>query len=293
MRMCWRSRRRWGRSRRESAQQSCVPRLPRSVIASILVAITLGALTTIVTAWTLALWPATSALSSSGLGISNPVDPTFHRMLCIEEEKRVGLRWTQLSVSCQYPNYVRAKWDPLTGMDPTPAHWYFVAIDEPVIRDRLRSFPARSQPRWPGWLPSLPNNRAGLVSWGGRAAGWPMLCLRSMSHAVEGDSALAWSWTLTITSANAYRTLLLRDPAVGSIPLLPEPVGFAANTGVYGALWFAALTIPSGARRALRRRRGACPRCAYDLRGLAPATPCPECGAEGGGRGGRRGKPPL
>lgn len=31
-------------------------------------------------------------------------------------------------------------------------------------------------------------------------------------------------------------------------------------------------------RQARRRARGECARCAYDLRGLPPGAPCPECG---------------
>ncbi len=61
------------------------------------------------------------------------------------------------------------------------------------------------------------------------------------------------------------------------LPLRPIWLGLAANTIFYSAaLWLLTLG-PFTARRIIRRRRGHCPQCAYDLRGN-PGGSCPECG---------------
>lgn len=61
-------------------------------------------------------------------------------------------------------------------------------------------------------------------------------------------------------------------------PLAPLWPGFALNTLVWALILFACHPGTRMLRRSLRRRRGRCPRCAYDRRGLAPHAPCPECG---------------
>jgi hypothetical protein len=52
--------------------------------------------------------------------------------------------------------------------------------------------------------------------------------------------------------------------------------GFAANTALATGMWFCILFAPGIVRRAIRRHRGECPRCGYDLKG-AHAAGCPEC----------------
>ena len=58
-------------------------------------------------------------------------------------------------------------------------------------------------------------------------------------------------------------------------PLWP---GFALNTAFHGVLALLLWSAPGFAIRRLRARRGRCPNCGYDLRGLSTAQ-CPECGA--------------
>jgi hypothetical protein len=245
----------------------------------------LGILTTIVVAWALALWPIPAHSMGSGTAIANPsseaIESPLHR-LCMEEEGRLGLCWIQFSVGTRTPGVYGIKWASLQGMSPDPETWHFTRADMPLILKALAEFPGAARhdlfaPRWPRWLPPLgtdPDDR--LVTWGARAAGWPMLCLRSVSRASANDPALSWSWSITLVPSTAYTNI--RDPAMGSIPLLPEPLGFTVNTALYSAAWSGLLTLPVLTRRALRRRRGLCPRCAYDLKGLPPGSPCPECG---------------
>ena len=63
------------------------------------------------------------------------------------------------------------------------------------------------------------------------------------------------------------------------LPLHPVPIAFLANTSVYAALLWLVTPGPFILRRAIRRKRGRCISCAYDLRGTDHAA-CPECGAE-------------
>jgi hypothetical protein len=60
-------------------------------------------------------------------------------------------------------------------------------------------------------------------------------------------------------------------------PLGILPIGFGMNTLFYAAIWFGVFFGFAGAKRAIRRRRGRCPRCGYDLRGSLAAG-CSECG---------------
>ncbi len=64
-----------------------------------------------------------------------------------------------------------------------------------------------------------------------------------------------------------------------TLPRTPIRPGFLLDTLFYAAVAWSLWQIPL---ILLSRRRAAanhCPRCHYDLRGLAPADPCPECGA--------------
>lgn len=62
-----------------------------------------------------------------------------------------------------------------------------------------------------------------------------------------------------------------------AIPHAPMWAGLAGDLLAFAALWFLVMSF-GGLRRMLRRRRGLCSRCAYDLKGLAPGAACPECG---------------
>lgn len=81
-----------------------------------------------------------------------------------------------------------------------------------------------------------------------------------------------------------FPTYSLRSGA-SALPLHPIWSGFILNTMLYVAiLWvpLASFGLRRGFHRALRRRRGACLKCGYDLRGHSEGggDVCPECGAQ-------------
>lgn len=146
--------------------------------------------------------------------------------------------------------------------------------------------PADPTLRGASWHPPLHFRGHFVDTWIIVEAGWPC---RS-----------AWGWTLTVDPLSllpenhilrwpqrAQEKIVrgglfsIRDSNAGAtpieVPYLPLWRGLILNTLFYAAIWWALLALPRLIRRTLRSRRGLCPRCAYDMRGLTD-TPCPECG---------------
>ena len=168
-------------------------------------------------------------------------------------------------------------------------------------------FPEKSrlerQPAFMGWppawtelhaiddLPQLPSgammplNFRGEAFWQEKAFGFPCL-------------AIAWiqMWDDQI-QRDCFRNGIVLEEGRGImdwriLPLRPIWPGFVIDTPFYAAIWGAIFFGFASAKRAIRRRRGRCPRCGYDLRGgvmsdkrlamsgeTATSTAgCPECG---------------
>ncbi len=134
------------------------------------------------------------------------------------------------------------------------------------------------------------------------SAGWPCRALQSENwtdwvvswepgvsgnYRFDGQPRRTWWLSGIIPPVNVFgfgpqKTSAVKAPhwsLVGSdktLPVRPVWTGFAVNTIFYAALlWlpFAPFTL----RRLIRRRRGLCPACAYDLR-HGEHEACPECG---------------
>ncbi len=114
---------------------------------------------------------------------------------------------------------------------------------------------------------------AGVV--GEVGAGWPLKCLGYRVRLLEPDnvdSAVAYDWGLPVERG-------LNDPLdlPGKIlPLRPIWLGFAINTVLYALILVVPLA-PFTLRRFIRRKRGHCIKCGYDLRATSGGR-CPECG---------------
>ncbi len=120
------------------------------------------------------------------------------------------------------------------------------------------------------------------------SAGWPRRSLFCERHRVRtrGPSLFSvpypapesWTEGLSIPEWVPWQERDFRY-----LPTRPIWAGFAINTvfygGAVGLVWFGL----GAARQAVRRWRGRCVNCAYDLRGNTSGV-CPECGAAIQGR---------
>lgn len=101
------------------------------------------------------------------------------------------------------------------------------------------------------------------------ASGWPMFAM--VYHEAPASVAMG-----PMQRGLPYKNpKLYRQRRLALLPIWP---GFAVNTTLYALPWLAAWWGINRTRKWLRQRRGGCPGCAYDRRGLPPDAPCPECG---------------
>ncbi len=101
------------------------------------------------------------------------------------------------------------------------------------------------------------------------SAGWPIYSMRGVLRFANGDGNLRSLW------------LLPWEPRYNpiAIPLRPIWPGFAINTVFYAAILWLLMFGVFTTRSLIRRKRGHCIKCSYDLRG-AEHEACPECGVE-------------
>ena len=115
-------------------------------------------------------------------------------------------------------------------------------------------------------------------------AGWPLRTLRCRNLA-EIEMGGTNSITINANTANPIEGgIVLSQFPIGSpaqswraLPYQPIWTGVVVNTILYAPLVWLLTLGPFAARRIIRRKRGRCAKCGYDLRG-AEHDGCPECG---------------
>ena len=107
------------------------------------------------------------------------------------------------------------------------------------------------------------------------AYGWPALATFYRSEVKQSLTITELRYGLDISPAGSSFPKNIALPRV--LPLRPIWPGFAINTIFYAALLWLLTLGPFTARRMLRRKRGHCIQCGYDLRGMNHDK-CPECG---------------
>ncbi len=117
----------------------------------------------------------------------------------------------------------------------------------------------RDIPRAPWWI-TLDNGPDAPSDWR-TFSGWP---IPSMSWHYD------WAPVRGIR-----RGLILDKQERYIIPLRPNWPGLLANVPVHAAIWGVLLVAPGRVRAFIRRRKGLCAHCGYDVQELAT---CPECG---------------
>jgi hypothetical protein len=99
--------------------------------------------------------------------------------------------------------------------------------------------------------------------------GWPSLAMR---YAIASASERP---AVHISPLNGGLPVPARSAPWRRLPLRMIPTGFAVDTAFWGGAAVLVWSVPGFVRRGVRRRRGRCVRCGYELKGLAV---CPECG---------------
>ncbi len=115
-------------------------------------------------------------------------------------------------------------------------------------------------------------------------SGWPLRALegRALDALGAGADPVGHRWAVEASGELQLEySIVSGKPKVVSVrrimPLRPMWPGFALNTLIFAAAVPACLTLARTSQRVLRRLRGRCTRCGYDLRG-EPGGGCPECG---------------
>jgi hypothetical protein len=132
---------------------------------------------------------------------------------------------------------------------------------------------------WPSWLPPLePVEQVRYTRWTARITGWPVPCMKSRTYMCSDRPGTQEIGAIRLRPMPVPTTRIDDDPGAGSVPLIPVLPGMAVDAAVFAVPWMLFLVAAPAARRAVRRRRGRCAQCGYDLRATPADDPCPECG---------------
>ncbi len=233
----------------------------RRRISKLVLFLLLGAIVNVAVAWGLAVSVDLSGAPISAEGVSSADPPAwsfvwyrrpgvwsvFAAAVTTEEQVRVGMFASGLRVADSFFHHSYPYRQPLPEWLPT---WSCVR--------------RRPSARFP--------NPEMIIE---EARGWPLLSLKYEKH-WHGAVPYPADWGIELWG---HRSAAWSSFAVVTLPLRPIWPGFAINTLFYAAILSLLWSSPLVVRRFIRRKRGQCIKCGYDLRGTEHEV-CPECGVE-------------
>ena len=152
---------------------------------------------------------------------------------------------------------------------------------EPALESPLASLPGWCDDYLMGKLRSVVDDED-WVSTQVQGVGWPwpaLWCAPAIADPMGSDEIFhpaVGGITLGNRPPPYWHALRVR-----TLPLRPIWEGFAINTVFYASVLWMLMLCPHTLCRMIRRKRGRCIKCAYDLRGTSGgdfSTGCPECG---------------
>jgi len=147
----------------------------------------------------------------------------------------------------------------------------------PFLLERIAQGDAADIPAW-SRITENKDARASSVQWpsfSDVARGWPVFAMASGIDAqFVGDYFDRAEYNGCIYAGRPGWASELGHRALPLRPIFP---GFVVNTLFYAAMWFGIFFGVAAVRRFIRKKRGRCVKCSYDLRGELDKG-CPECG---------------
>ncbi len=244
-------------------------RLPRLIVCA-----ALGLLTTLLVTWTLAVTTVVTVQGADAIAVEGairPGDPNDQWQWWCTVKSRPGLTVVVHEPAAELP-VLAGFTNPGAGQPPRRAtHLYRVPPRRRMSQRGAHPWNVsflddRVVPEWAD--PSGQQPRQGLIH-ATSARGWPM---RAFWYEAEIVGASR------VDQGGVPVPAPLHGIGPGRVlPCRPLAAGLAADTVFYGGLWYGVLFVPGLIMGAVRRQRGCCPRCAYDLRAVTHDR-CPECG---------------
>jgi hypothetical protein len=260
-----------------SAPRKSRRRLP----ATIATLLALGFFTTLAVAWAAALFihvPGDIYAVKPGSPLKARVTQGW-RMMTPEEERATGFNGRAHALT-RYDRFASTYYsiDPLTAGG--------IGIREELERTRVTPeavaglFARSIVMPWPRGTRPWPANDAYIYF---SFRGWPFRAfwLEYEQHYATNTTDIAETRIhggIRVKFNDPTSVWYAPPPSPTALPYRPVWPGLILDTLFFASLWAALLYIPRAARRSLRRRRGLCPACAYDLRATPASSPCPECG---------------
>jgi hypothetical protein len=236
------------------------PMQRRTVIITLLLILSGGAIVNIAVAWSHALM--FDAVDSPKSTTFESVVPD-HGVWYVDQEQQFGSTFINALYRSMEYLHDTASWD-LTQIDANQAKTTVPAGIPWWVRHRESRF-APDTSRKDAWR------------YLGEARGFPVVAMQQefeMRHLPDGGRFFNTDFVVHggIPFAHGIHT-------PRSLPFRPIWPGFLINTLVYAALLWLIFLAPFAARRMLRRRRGLCEKCAYPVGTWGGSSVCTECGA--------------